>query len=58
MRIINFNKDAEEVLAKVAEEHGVDKEKLWDLYLGLMRRNYFDDLCDIARENKEELGEE
>lgn len=58
MRIINFNKDAEEVLAKVAKEHGVDKEKLWDLYLGLMKRNYFDDLCDIARESKEELGEE
>lgn len=58
MRIINFNKDAEEVLAKVADDYGVDKEKLWGLYLGLMRRNYFDDLCDIARENKEELGEE
>ena len=58
MRIINFNKDAEEVLAKVADDYGVDKEKLWDLYLGLMRQNYFDDLCDIARENKEELGEE
>lgn len=55
MRIIQFNKDHEDMLEQVANNHGVDKEKLWELYLEIMRSNYFQDLADIARENEDYL---
>lgn len=55
MRIIQFNKDHEATLEQVANDYGVDKEKLWELYLEIMRSNYFQDLADIARENEDYL---
>lgn len=55
MRLIKFDRDSEATLTEVAKSYGVEQEKLWELYLEIMRRNYFDDLCDIARENNEEL---
>lgn len=55
MRIVQYGKDSEDTLAQVAEQYGVNKEKLWQFYLDIMRSNYFEDLCDIARENEEEL---
>lgn len=55
MRIIQFNKDHENILEQVANDYGIDKEKLWDLYLEIMRSNYFQDLADIARENEDYL---
>ena len=59
MRTIQYNKHCEDVLAEVATTYEVDKEKLWDYYLQIMQSNYFEDLCDIARENYYELkGEE
>jgi len=55
MRLIKFNRDSETTLTEVAKSYGVEQERLWELYLALLRRNYFDDLCDIARENNNEL---
>lgn len=55
MRIVQYNKHCEDVLAEVANNYKVDKEKLWDCYLQIMQSNYFEDLCDIARENENEL---
>lgn len=54
MKIVLEQGDRKEI-TKVAEVYGVDEEKLWDLYQAIMERNYFEDLCDIARENEEEL---
>lgn len=39
----------------VADFHGVDPYKLWEMYLVIMERNFFQDLHDIARENLDEL---
>lgn len=58
MRILQFNKHCEEILSEVATNYEVDKEKLWEMYLDIMKRNYFEDLCDIARENLYELKEQ
>ena len=55
MRILKYSDHDEETLTQVAEQYGVNKERLWEAYIGCMRSNYFDDLCDIARENEEEL---
>lgn len=56
MRILQYNEHCEDVLSEVADNYGVDKEKLWEMYLDIMKRNYFEDLCDIAGENLYELG--
>lgn len=56
MRIVQYGEESEATLKQVAEQYGVDKEKLWQCYLDIMRANYFQDLCDIARENEEELN--
>lgn len=55
MRIVQYREESEATLEQVAKQYGVDKEKLWQCYLDIMRANYFQDLCDIARENEEEL---
>ena len=55
MRAIQFDEDFEKALEVVADYNGVDKEKLWEMYSGIMYANYYQDLCDIARENEEEL---
>lgn len=58
MKII-IEQDEARTLRLIARSHEVDEEKLWELYQEIMKRNYFEDLCDIARENKNELrGEE
>lgn len=54
MKII-LEKWEEQEIADVAKSDGVDKDKLWELYQEIMERNFFDDLCDISRENEEEL---
>ena len=55
MRIVNYGKESENLLDFVAETYGLDKEKLWDMYLSYMRSNFAQDLYDIAKENEEEL---
>ena len=55
MRIVQYGEESEAMLKQVAKQYGVDKEKLWQYYLDIMRANFFQDLCDIARENEEEL---
>lgn len=54
MKII-IEQDEAQTLRDIARSHEVDEEKLWDLYQAIMKSNYFEDLCDIARENEEEL---
>lgn len=54
MKIIIGEEERREVLS-VANNHDVDSDKLWELYQEVMERNFFDDLCDIASENEEEL---
>lgn len=54
MKII-LEKWEEKEVADIAKSDGVDKDKLWDMYQDIMERNFFDDLCDISRENEEEL---
>lgn len=55
MRVIQLNDNYDQTLQDVADRHGVDKEKLWEAYLAMSRSNYYQDLCDIAEENIEEL---
>lgn len=52
MKLVQYNQACENMLDEVAEEYGVEREKLWDLYLEIMRSNYEQDLCEIARENE------
>ena len=54
MKIIIGEEERQEVLS-VAKRYDVDSDKLWEVYLGVMKSNFFEDLCDIARENEEEL---
>ena len=39
MRIVQYGKDSEDTLEQVAEQYGVNKEKLWQFYLDIMRSN-------------------
>ena len=54
MQIIIGKEERQEVLS-VANRYDVDSDKLWKVYQEIMKRNFFEDLCDIARENEEEL---
>lgn len=54
MLIIIGEEERQEVLS-VANRYDVDSDKLWEVYLEVMKSNFFEDLCDIARENEEEL---
>lgn len=54
MQIIIGEEERQEVLS-VANRYDVDSDKLWEVYLEIMKSNFFEDLCDIARENEEEL---
>lgn len=54
MRIIIEEDERQEVLS-VANRYDIDSDKLWGVYLEVMKNNFFEDLCDIARENEEEL---
>lgn len=54
MQIIIGEEERQEVLS-VANRYDVDSDKLWEAYLEVMKSNFFEDLCDIARENEEEL---
>lgn len=54
MQIIIGEEERQEVLS-VANRYDVDSDKLWKVYLEIMKRNFFEDLCDIARENEDEL---
>lgn len=53
MRILQYDKECEKTLQRVAELYEVDKEQLWELYLDIMRSNFLQDLHDIARENED-----
>ena len=55
MRIVQYGQLSETTLGKVANEYDIDREKLWDMYLAIMRANFEQDLYDIAKENEEEL---
>lgn len=55
MRIVQYGKESENTLDEVAEKCDVDKEKLWEYYLQVMKNNYEQDLYDIAKENWYEL---
>lgn len=54
MRVLIEQEDAQE-LVRIARRYGVDSEKLWEAYQEVMKSNFYEDLCDIARENEEEL---
>lgn len=54
MQILIGEEERQEVL-NVANRYDVDSDKLWEVYLEVMKSNFFEDLCDIARENEEEL---
>lgn len=54
MQIIIEEEERQEVLS-VANRYDVDSDRLWEAYQGAMKSNFFEDLCDIARENEEEL---
>lgn len=54
MQIIIGEEERQEVLS-VANRYDVDSDKLWEVYLEVMKSNFFEDLCDIARENEKEL---
>ena len=54
MEIIIGEEERQEVLS-VANRSDVDSDKLWGAYQEVMKSNFFEDLCDIARENEEEL---
>jgi len=54
MQIIIGEEERQEVIS-VANRYDVDSDKLWEVYLEVMKSNFFEDLCDIARENEEEL---
>ncbi len=54
MQIIIGEEERQEVL-RVANRYDVDSDKLWEVYLEVMKSNFFEDLCDIAMENEEEL---
>ena len=54
MQILIGEDERQEVLS-VADRYDIDSDKLWDTYLEVMKSNFFEDLCDIAKENEEEL---
>lgn len=54
MQIIIGEEERQEVLS-VANRYDVDSDKLWKVYLEVIKSNFFEDLCDIARENEDEL---
>ena len=54
MKIILEKGDAQEI-SKVAEQFGVEEDKLFGLYQAIMKSNFYQDLWDIANENEEEL---
>lgn len=54
MQIIIGEEDIQEIQS-VANRYDVDSDKLWETYSEVMKSNFFEDLCDIARENEEEL---
>lgn len=59
MRLVQYQKEEEDILNRVAKQYGIEPEKLWEMYLQVMNSNYEQDLWDIASENLEELkGEE
>lgn len=54
MKII-IEQDEAQTLRDVARLYDVDEEKLREFYQEIMKSNYYEDLCDIARENENEL---
>jgi len=54
MNIVIGEEERQEIL-NVANRYDVDSDRLWEVYLEVMKSNFFEDLCDIARENEEEL---
>lgn len=52
---IKLNKYYEEELNNIAKRYDVDPDILKDMYMDIMQSNFYEDLCDIARENEEEL---
>ena len=52
---IKLNKYHKDTIKEVATNYGVSAKKLEEFYVDIMRNNFFDDLCDIARENRDEL---
>lgn len=54
MKII-IEQDEAQTLRNIARQYKVNEEKLWEFYQEIMKSNYFEDLCDIARENEPDL---
>lgn len=50
-----FDERHEATFAEVAKQYGATPDKLKELYCEIMYNNFFDDVCDIARENEEYL---
>ena len=43
------------IIKEVARRNGVSHNKLKEVYLQITQSNFYQDLCDIVRENEEEL---
>lgn len=52
---IKLNKYYKEEIGKIAEQYGVMADLLEDTYKEIMISNFYQDVCDIARENEEDL---
>ncbi len=52
---IKFNEQHEETFKEVAKQYNTTADKVKELYCEIMYSNFFDDVCDIARENEEYL---
>ena len=50
-----LNEEEKADLEHIADSYGVEREKLWNLYKEIMKRNLYQDLCEIAKENEEYL---
>ena len=44
-----------QIVHEIADKYDVDSDKLYEMYIDIMRNNFYQDLADIARENEEEL---
>lgn len=55
---IKLNEHYKEEIKNVAKQYGVDPDLLEETYKEIMKSNFYQDVCDIARENEEVLQAE
>jgi len=52
---ITIEQNEAQTIRDIARQYEVNEEKLWEFYQEIMESNFFEDLCDIARENEPDL---